>query len=165
MAPHLEFHTGAVRKVHSAFISEFPVGTLKFEVATKPWGKPTETGKWSLLVRRELYRRNDLNTRNQINLCRKHRRGQTETGWNGDMRMMMWKAFSIQRNPAEKTKGMIRDMEQISHENGRRRKKERKTLRSPFPYQSQDVGQLTSRVEVVSLDIKLLEYYLVFRSL
>jgi hypothetical protein len=44
MVPHLEFHTGAVRKVPSAFISEFPVGTPKSEVESKPWGKTTEIG-------------------------------------------------------------------------------------------------------------------------
>jgi hypothetical protein len=34
-----------VRRVHSTFISEFPVGTHKLEVAPKLWDTATETGK------------------------------------------------------------------------------------------------------------------------
>jgi hypothetical protein len=44
-ALHLDLHTGAVRRVHSTFISEFPVETHKLEVAAKPWDRTTEIGK------------------------------------------------------------------------------------------------------------------------
>jgi hypothetical protein len=44
-ALHLDLQKGAVRRVHSTFISEFPVETQKFQVAPKPWDRTTEIGE------------------------------------------------------------------------------------------------------------------------
>jgi hypothetical protein len=41
-ALNLDLHIGAARRVHSTFISEFPVGTHKLEVALKPRDTTTE---------------------------------------------------------------------------------------------------------------------------
>jgi hypothetical protein len=41
-ALHLDLHIGAMRRVHSTFISEFPIDTHKLEVAPKLWVRTME---------------------------------------------------------------------------------------------------------------------------
>jgi hypothetical protein len=43
-APLLDLYIGAVRRVLSTLISDFPVGTHKLEVEPKPWESTIKTG-------------------------------------------------------------------------------------------------------------------------